>query len=116
MKVISLNRAEVLAELHRIAAHLQAEHPEVTDVRLFGSLARGDQTGISDADILIVLRDTDETDPHRRILAFMPYFALKRGVDLLVFTRAEIERRLSENDHFARRLWEESISLISAPT
>jgi predicted nucleotidyltransferase len=110
VRIISLNRDELLTRLRQIATRLQAEHPEVADVRLFGSLARGDQTGTSDVDILIVLRHTSEADPHRRILNFMPYFDLLRGTDFLVYTRAELER-LSAGNRFLQRVWDESISL-----
>lgn len=111
VKIISLNRDELLGQLRRIAARLKAEHPEA-EIRLFGSLARGDQTGLSDVDILIVLDHTTEPDPHRRILTLLPYFDLPRGIDLLVYTRAELTRRLSENDHFLQRVWNESFALI----
>ena len=53
VKIISLNRDQLLTRLRQIASRLQKEHPEVAEVRLFGSLARGDQTGTSDVDILI---------------------------------------------------------------
>jgi predicted nucleotidyltransferase len=90
---------------------LRRDHPEVDEVRLFGSLARGDQTGTSDVDVLILLRETDEKDPHRRIMTFLPYFKLDRGADLLVCTRAEVDRRLSEEDRFLVRVWSESVPL-----
>ena len=54
VKIISLDRDELLARLATIATRIRARHPEVREVRLFGSLARGDQTGTSDADLLIV--------------------------------------------------------------
>ena len=79
VKIISLNRTRLLAELRQIAGRISAEHPEVAEVRLFGSLARGDYTGTSDVDVLILLQHTAETDPLRRILTFLPYFDLRRG-------------------------------------
>ena len=114
VKIISLNRDELLGQLQRIATRLRAEHPEA-EIRLFGSLARGDQTGLSDIDILIVLDHATEPDPHRRILTFLPYFDLPRGTDLLVYTRAELTRRLAENDRFLRQIWNESLALIPGP-
>jgi predicted nucleotidyltransferase len=83
----------------------------VTEIRLFGSLARGDYTGTSDVDVLILLDHTRETVPLQRILTFLPYFDLRRGSDLLVFTRAELEERLSANDRSFQRVWSESIPL-----
>ena len=111
VKIISLNRDQLLTRLRQIASRLQKEHPEVAEVRLFGSLARGDQTGTSDVDILIVLQHTLERDPHRRILTYLPYFDLRQGADCLVYTRAELER-LSADNRFLQRIWEESLPLI----
>jgi predicted nucleotidyltransferase len=111
VKVISLNRDSLLADLRRIAGSIRAEHPEVAEIRLFGSLARGNHTGTSDVDVLILLDHTEESDPLRRILTFLPYFDLTRGSDLLVYTRAELEERLLANDRFLQRIWSESIPL-----
>jgi predicted nucleotidyltransferase len=111
VKIISLDRESLLAKLRQIAATIRAEHPEVASVRLFGSLARGDHTFTSDVDVLILLHDTTKTDPLRRILTFLPYFDLARGSDVLVYTLAELEGRLSAKDHFMQRIWSEGIPL-----
>jgi predicted nucleotidyltransferase len=94
-----------------MALRLIAEKPVVAEVRLFGSLARGDQTGTSDADVLVVLHSADSQDPHRRTLAYLPYFDMERGVDLMVLTRAELEQRLADQDHLIMRILDESQSL-----
>ncbi len=86
VKTISLDRQEVIGRLHNMAQQLIVEHPEVAEVRLFGSLARGDQTGISDADVLVILHSAVSKDPHVRALTYLPYFDMERGVDLLVLT------------------------------
>jgi uncharacterized protein len=114
VRIISLDRNRLLAELRQIAGRLSADHPEVAEVRLFGSLARGDQLGTSDVDVLILLRHTTETDPVHRILTFLPYFDLNRGSDLLVYTLAELEGRLAAGDRFIQRIWTESIAIIKA--
>lgn len=107
VRIISLNRDSLLEGLRAIARRIRAEHPEAAEVRLFGSLARGDQTGTSDIDILIVLERTLEVDPVRRALTFLPYFDLERGTDILVYTRAE----LAAGSRAVQRLWRESILL-----
>jgi len=112
VKLISLKRDELLSRLRRIVARLKTERPEVVDVRLFGSLARGDYTGTSDVDLLILLHSTQDNDPHQRALTYIPFFEIDRGVDLLVYTKAELNRRLDDQDHFITRIWEESISLL----
>jgi len=111
VRIISLNRDELLARLRAMAARLLAERPEVIEVRLFGSLARGDQLGTSDVDLLVVVSQTRRADPVERILDYIPYFELERGLDLLVFTRGEMDHRLADNDPFLRRLAAESIPL-----
>jgi predicted nucleotidyltransferase len=116
VKIISLDRNSLLAELRRIAGRISADHPEVAEVRLFGSLARGDQLGTSDVDVLILLRHTAEMDPVRRILTFLPYFNLDRGSDLLVYTLAELEGRLAAGDRFIQRIWTESIPISNLDT
>jgi predicted nucleotidyltransferase len=81
VRIISLNRDHLLVRLREIAVQIRREQDDVEDIRLFGSLARGDATGMSNADILIVLREMTDTDPHRRILRFIGYFDLDRGTD-----------------------------------
>jgi predicted nucleotidyltransferase len=111
VRIISLDRNDPLVRLREISARIRKEHDEVEEIRLFGSLARGDATGTSDADALIVLHESSERDPHHRILAFLPYFDLDRGTDLLVYTRAELEQQLSTSNSFLQRVWRESIVL-----
>ena len=111
VKIISLNRAELLAQLRAIATRIRREHPAIEDIRVFGSLARGDATGTSDVDVLILLRHSSESDPMRRIRAFLPYFDLDRGADLLVYTRAEFEQQLASPNPFLQKIWRESVPL-----
>jgi len=109
VKIISLDRDRLLADLRRIARKIYAEHPEVAEVRLFGSLARGDHTGTSDVDVVILLHHTMESDPVQRIRNFLPYFDLGRACDLLVYTLDELQERLSANNPSMQRIWSESI-------
>ncbi|RME05945.1 MAG: nucleotidyltransferase domain-containing protein, partial [Anaerolineae bacterium] len=111
VKVLYLDRDALLKHLCEIARDIKTQHPEVRSISLFGSLARGDYTAISDVDILITLHHSKEKDPHQRILTFLPYFDLERGVDLLVYTQEEVERRLSEGDPFLQRIQREGIAL-----
>jgi predicted nucleotidyltransferase len=100
-----------LARLRQIAAQIRQEHANVEEIRVFGSLARGDATGMSDADVLIVLRESSTSDPHRRILDFLRYFTLDRGTDLFVCTRAELQEQLAATNPFVQKIWRESIAL-----
>ena len=80
----------------------------MAELRVFGSIARGDHVGLSDVDVLIVLADGESGDPIERIRSFYPYFDLPIGVDLLVFTQDELKCRREEGDPFIERLWQES--------
>ncbi len=68
VKVFRLDRAKIMVNLKRFAEEL-GERKEVLGVVLFGSLARGEATIASDADLLILLKDSplrfDERIPCR---------------------------------------------------
>ena len=110
---IYLDRTEVLAALRDAAARIRKEHPEVSSVRLFGSVARGDHVGTSDADILIVVRAGEPGDPLAWIRAFYGYFRLAVPVDILVYSEDQIARRMQSADPQFARLWKESLELHS---
>jgi predicted nucleotidyltransferase len=111
VQIISIDRDELLDRLSSVAGRICAEHPEVQSVRVFGSVARGDQVGTSDVDVLIVLRGSEQQDSWAQIRRFYPYFDLPIGVDVLVYTEGEIARRLQAGDAFVARMWEESRAL-----
>lgn len=111
VKIISLNRNELLPRLRVMAQRICAARPEVMEVRLFGSVARGDQVGVSDVDVLILLREPLPGDPLEQIRGFYPYFDLPLGVDILVSTREQLTQRLQSGDAFARKMWQESLVL-----
>ena len=112
VKIISIDRQGLLVTLKQIAQKIRAEHPEVEGVRVFGSIARGDQVGTSDVDVLIVLNEVaPKKEPLDWIRLFYPYFDLPLGVDLLVYPEAELTRRLQAGDAFFNRIWAESLRL-----
>ena len=89
-----------MARLERAAKRILDERPDVVEVRLFGSLARGEARPGSDADLLIVVRATDVPFVERPV-AFSPYLgALGLGCDLLVYTEAERNRMRGEDNPF----------------
>ncbi len=69
VRFFRLDRPKVEQALRRYAESL-AENPRVLAVVLFGSLARGDATAMSDADMMIILSDASEPF-HLRISAFL---------------------------------------------
>ena len=53
VKAISLNREGILRRLKAVAEEASRVFPSIVEIRLFGSLAKGEETGLSDADLLI---------------------------------------------------------------
>ena len=111
VKILSIQRAELLMALEGISQQVRRAHPEVKQIRLFGSVARGDQVGTSDVDILVLLHGSGPVDPLKAALDYLPYFALPVGVDLLVVGEAQVEKRLAQADPFMQRIWGESLEL-----
>jgi uncharacterized protein len=89
--VFSLDREECLRAVRELSARLCAERPEVEEVILFGSLATGRAMPGSDADLLLILRES----PDRfldRMLIYKRYFSeAPLPCDVLPYTRAEVE-------------------------
>lgn len=109
----SLDREKVLAELRAAAAGIGAAHPEVREVRLFGSLARGERNPYADADCLIVLDATDV--PYRdRSVVYKPLGG-PLPMDLTVCTQAELDREVGAANPFVLRILSESLVLYSRP-
>ena len=110
-RVRYLDRDAVLAKLRQLAADLGAERPEVQEIRLFGSLARGERNPFADADILIVLDASDVLYRDRS-----PRYKSAGSpvpMDLTVCTRAELSREIAAGNRFIRRILAESIMLYS---
>ena len=90
---------------------MAAAHPEIQEVRLFGSLARDERNPYADADLLVVVDDTDLA-PRDRSPRYQPS-GLPVPADLTVCTRAELERELAAGNRFLTRILRESIPLYS---
>jgi predicted nucleotidyltransferase len=88
---------------------MKAAHPEIEQVLLFGSLARGEGVPGSDADLLLILSSSDET-MLERIPRYLPQ-GLTLGVDVFPYTRAEIAAMLDEGNLFIRQVLAEGLTL-----
>lgn len=110
VRVFRLDRNAVVARLRARAERLLAEEPNVVEVSLFGSLARGDAHPGSDADLLVVVRDG--AGPFRdRIPAIARHFTgVGVGCDVLVYTEGERSRLAGR---FARVILDEGILLAA---
>ncbi|HPD07587.1 MAG TPA: nucleotidyltransferase domain-containing protein [Candidatus Bipolaricaulis sp.] len=87
------DRQVILARLEE-GAREKGREPDVLAVVRFGSMARGDCTPASDADVLIVL-DRSVVPFHDRIPRFQP-MGMGVGGDVFPYTREEAARPLSE--------------------
>lgn len=109
VRVWKIDREDILARLTRWARELGRDK-NVLAVVLFGSLARGDHTAASDADILIILKDSSLRFDER-IPAFMPS-GIGIGVDVFPYTLGETKRALEEGWGVARIALEEGVFLF----
>ena len=91
VKVFWLDKDLLKKRIQQAAKKIMAMNSDVEKVMLFGSLAQDKATAFSDADILIVVKDSTKRFIDRPI-DFAPYFRnIGVEVDLFVYTRKEIE-------------------------
>jgi predicted nucleotidyltransferase len=112
--VVFLDRKRALADVRRAVAGLGARREGVREVWLFGSLARGNATPRSDADLLIVV-DRDARRPMDRVPEFASLLAeagLGRPADLTVVTAAEWAK--SAGTPFHRAVVTRGVRLVPA--
>jgi predicted nucleotidyltransferase len=83
------------------------------DIILFGSLAKGDFTGLSDLDIAIILKNSD-LNFIERIKKYIKYFDIEIPVDIFVYTILEIEKMKKEKNYFITEIINNGISLIKS--
>lgn len=92
-----------------VAATFGATRPEIAEIRLFGSLARGTVNPYADADLLVVLDATDL--PFRDRLPRYKPTGSPVPLDVTVCTHQELSRELSAGNRFVRRMVDGSILL-----
>ena len=92
VKVFFLDRTRVLAQLEKALEALLAHRPEVLEVWLFGSFARGRSAPGSDLDLALVLSPGDLRPWPERMSSYLPYFRdVAMPVDLFCYTIPEWE-------------------------
>jgi predicted nucleotidyltransferase len=109
--VFWLNLDEARARLEEAVLVLARENPEIEQIWLFGSLARGDAVPGSDADILVVL--SDSRLPFLDRSAHYQPESCGIGVDVLAYTRSEFERMRAGGNHFLERAIAEGIRIYN---
>lgn len=110
VQIFWLDRPEILNRLQRAVKDLANRHPEIEQVVLFGSLARGGAVPGSDADLLLVLRDSEEPFLERSVR----YRPAEIGVDmdLVVYTRQELDQLLADDNAFVAQALKEGLVLF----
>ncbi len=83
-----LDRDLILERLRGYTQRELAGRPEVREVVLIGSLARGDWSARSDADVVVVVDEAAEPGPFRGA-AYAPSESVGVAVDVLVYTPGE---------------------------
>ena len=111
VRVFRLDGDGVVARLQARARVLLEQEPDVVEVRLFGSLARGDAHPGSDADLFVVL--DDGAGPFLdRIPRLMRYFGgVGIGCDLIAYTESERAVLAERQDAFCHAVLDEGIVL-----
>ena len=90
VKVFWLDRSLLKSRIMQAVTKLSREHEAVVQVVLFGSVACDRAIPSSDADILVVVRESDTPFLDRASL-FRGYFSdIGVGVDLFVYTQQEV--------------------------
>lgn len=102
VRIFWLDRGAVRARLAEAVGRMAARQPEVERVVLFGSLARGDAAPGSDADLLVVLSQSD-LPFLQRITRYMPADA-GIGVDIFPYTLDELAGKLAAQPRWAREV------------
>lgn len=109
VRVWRIDRPTILTNLKSWAAGAGRDE-NVASVVLFGSIARGDATAASDADVLILLHDSS-LDFLERISQFLPV-DLGIGVDVFPYTIAEAARAVDEGWGVVRSALAEGVVLF----
>ena len=110
VRVFSVDVERIRAGLRTTVETRYLPNSNVLAVVLFGSFARGDAVPGSDIDLLIVL-ERDARKCRDRIPDYLPHESLV-GIDVIPWTRAELEGRLARGDRFARTILEEGAVLL----
>ncbi len=90
LKAFSLDKNELMKKLREEAAEAVLLFPEIKEIRLVGSVARGDHTGLSDVDLFIVT-ESGEKNPLDRMKPYYRFFSGKIGLSLDIITALKQE-------------------------
>jgi len=100
VEITSVDLPALRSALRERAARLAGEHPEIVEVLLYGSVARGDATPDSDVDLLVVVAACEapfleRADPYREAFSDFPL-----DVWPVVYTREEMRQGMEAGNAF----------------
>lgn len=110
VRVWRVDAAAIRERLQAWAEDLGADE-RVLAVVLFGSLARGDATPMSDADVLVILRES-ALPFEERLVRYKPS-GLGISVEVFLYTVDEARRALAEGFGVVRAALEEGVTLFA---
>ena len=101
------NREQLIDKIRECAQNLIKGSPSINKIILFGSLVTDNYSIYSDADLLIILKESRFSRFFDRIPEFLAYF-IHSGipVDLFPYTEEEINRMRTSNKLIKRALAE----------
>lgn len=103
VKILSLNRYEVINRLEESIKNFAKKRSEILKVILFGSLIGKSYTPYSDADILIILDNKAEVPA--KIRDRIPDYFIDNTpvpIDVFPYKEEEIQKKISENNFFIK--------------
>lgn len=111
VRVFRLDREGLITRLRERARVLLERRPDVVEVRLFGSLARGEAHPGSDADLFVIVRDgagpfLDRLPPLAR-----SFSGVGIGCDVIAFTESETVALRARGGAFARAVFDDGLVL-----
>jgi predicted nucleotidyltransferase len=110
---IYLDSAARIDELRQAADLARKRVPAIRQVILFGSLASGNATPRSDADILIIVENSPHERPRDRVPEMLRALSpLPCPIDLFVLTCDEMDRYRSEGSPLVRVALTSGIALL----
>lgn len=85
VKAISLHRDELIRDLQDVSGEALSCFPEIYEIRLIGSLARGTHTGTSDVDLRIFVTQLSDS-PLEQLRPYFFFFSnrIDIGVDIFL--------------------------------
>ena len=111
VRVFRIDRDRLLAALTAQAGALIQARPDVVEVRLFGSLARGRATPGSDVDLWVLLREGADPFLARSSELSRCFEGLGIGCDVLAYTESEWSRMRGERRRIVDAVEREGIVL-----